>query len=259
MKKVIFTILRILGAALLVLMIGWFLAPFFRWGTYNIGNVAGISLCLWGLLLLSPLRKKITALCARYAFTKWLWRIVNGCFAAFVLYGAALTGFILFAAAKQPQQPSTVVLLGAKVSAGGRPTLILDGRITAAEKYMNEHPDANAVLTGGKGSDENISEAQCMYNELVSRGIDPKRLYIEDRATDTVENFKYSWSIIGDNGLSKNLAVVTDGFHQFRAGVIAKKQGIGDSIGSVSAETKWEFIPTYIVREWFAFPLVLFK
>ena len=133
MKKAVFIILRILGAALLVLMIGWFLAPYFRWGTHNIGNVAGISLCLWGLLLLSPLRRKITALCARHAFTKWLWRIVNACFAAFVLYGAALTGFILFAAAKQPQQPSTVVLLGAKVSAGGRPTLILDGRITADE------------------------------------------------------------------------------------------------------------------------------
>ena len=44
MKKAVFIILRILGAALLVLMIGWFLAPFFRWGTYNIGNVAGISL-----------------------------------------------------------------------------------------------------------------------------------------------------------------------------------------------------------------------
>ena len=141
----------------------------------------------------------------------------------------------------------------------GKPTLILEGRISAAESYLKEHPEAKAVLTGGKGTNERISEASCMFNELVSRGISADRLYLEDRATDTVENFKYSLSIIENNGLSKNLAVVTDGFHQFRAAVIAKKQGAGESLGCVSAGTRWEFIPTFIVREWFAFPLAVVK
>ena len=258
-KTIILIILRCVGAAFALLMLGWFIAPIARFRTVNIGNIAGILLCLWTLLLLSPLRRRITALCARHAVSKWLWRAANACFAAFMLYGAVLTGFILAAASRQPQEPATVILLGAEVNPSGKPTLILEGRISAAESYLKEHPEAKAVLTGGKGTNERISEARCMYNELVSCGISADRLYIEDRATDTVENFRYSLSIIEKNGLSRNLAVVTDGFHQFRAGVIARKQGAGESLGCVSAETRWEFIPTYIVREWFAFPPVVFK
>ena len=94
---------------------------------------------------------------------------------------------------------------------------------------------------------------------MVSDGIDPGRLIKEDKASDASENFRYSKEIIEQNHMSTDLAVVTDGFHQFRAKLIAQKQGFNGSIGAVSADTDLRFVPTYIAREWFAIPTVLFK
>ena len=62
--------------------------------------------------------------------------------------------------------------------------------------------------------------------------------------------------VIKANGLSERIALVTDGYHQYRAQLIAEKHG-ADRIGSVSAETEFRFIPTYWVREWFG--IVFYK
>lgn len=105
-----------------------------------------------------------------------------------------------------------------------------------------------------------MSEAQAMYNCIVEAGISPDRLYIEDKAVNTGENIAFSEEIIKANGLNENKAIVTDGFHQLRAQIITKQQGLSGSVGSVNADTFPVFIPTFAVREWFALPnQVLFR
>ncbi len=209
-----------------------------------VGLVAFI--CGWMLVLcVTPLPR----LFKRYAVTRWLFRVINVCYAIFLLYGAVVTGAILLACSDTPAPNATAVVLGAQVK-GTNPSVILYGRIQAAERYLQENPEAKAVLTGGKGSDEQISEADCMYNVMVAEGIDPH---------DTKENFAFSMQLIGQNGLNPDIAVVTDGFHQFRAKLIAQKQGVTDKLGAVCADTDWVFVPTYTVREWLALPTLLWK
>ena len=194
----------------------------------------------------------------RFAVTRWLFRVINVCYAIFLLYGAVVTGAILLACSDTPAPNATAVVLGAQVK-GTNPSVILYGRIQAAERYLQENPEAKAVLTGGKGSDEQISEADCMYNVMVAEDIDPQRLIKEDKATDTKENFAFSMQLIGQNGLNPDIAVVTDGFHQFRAKLIAQKQGVSGKLGAVCADADWVFVPTYTVREWLALPTLLWK
>ncbi len=231
------------------------IAPVFKYGLLNIGNLTGMALCGWMLVLcVTPLPR----LFKRYAVTRWLFRVINVCYAIFLLYGAVVTGAILLACSDTPAPNATAVVLGAQVK-GTNPSVILYGRIQAAERYLQENPEAKAVLTGGKGSDEQISEADCMYNVMVAEGIDPQRLIKEDKATDTKENFAFSMQLIGQNGLNPDIAVVTDGFHQFRAKLIAQKQGVTGKLGAVCADTDWVFVPTYTVREWLALPTLLWK
>ncbi len=200
---------RILGAVAAAVGLVAFIAPVFKYGLLNIGNLTGMALCGWMLVLcVTPLPR----LFKRYAVTRWLFRVINVCYAIFLLYGAVVTGAILLACSDTPAPNATAVVLGAQVQ--------------AAERYLQENPEAKAVLTGGKGSDEQISEADCMYNVMVAEGIDPQRLIKEDKATDTKENFAFSMQLIGQNGLNPDIAVVTDGFHQFRAKLIAQKQGV---------------------------------
>ena len=73
------------------------------------------------------------------------------------------------------------IVLGAQVTENG-PSMMLTGRINSAVRYLQENPDAKAVLTGGQGSNEQMSEAQAMYNCIDEAGISPDRLYIEDKA-----------------------------------------------------------------------------
>ena len=131
------------------------------------------------------------------------------------------------------------------------------------QQYENEAKQSamNRVnIASIKQSNESMSEAQAMYNCIVEAGISPDRLYIEDKAVNTGENIAFSEEIIKANGLNENKAIVTDGFHQLRAQIITKQQGLSGSVGSVNADTFPVFIPTFAVREWFALPnQVLFR
>ena len=44
-----------------------------------------------------------------------------------------------------------------------------------------------------------------------------------------------------------DLALVTNGYHQYRAQLIASEQGL--DAGAVRAETAWWLVPTYVLRE----------
>lgn len=218
-------------------------------GIRNIGNILGAAACIAAMavtvfynkfkLLLSALDKSFVGAVA-VRFTAVM-------LAAALLYTAS--SFIAMAAAahKKPENSSTLILLGCKVN-GTSPSLMLKKRILAAYDYLENSEDTVCVLSGGKGSNEGISEAQCMFNELTARGIDKNRLFIEDKSTSTYENLKFSYNLIEEKNLDNNIAVVTDGFHQLRAKLIADKLGINVT-GAVSAETPWFLFPTYLTRE----------
>ena len=149
-------------------------------------------------------------------------------------------------AMKTPVKPSTLVVLGCQVN-GSSPSLMLKRRIEAAQRYLEAHPDTPCVLSGGKGANEQISEAQCMYEQLVKAGIDPDRLYLEDKSSTTEENLKYTYELIEKNGLNRELAIVTDGFHEFRAAMIAEKLGL--SCTAVASDTPLYLAANFTTRE----------
>ncbi|MBQ1585779.1 MAG: YdcF family protein [Ruminococcus sp.] len=126
-------------------------------------------------------------------------------------------------------------------------------------KYLDEHREAKAVLAGGMGFDEPMSEAKCMYDTMVEDGISPDRLIMEDKSKNTMENFRYSREVLADNDLGEDITVTTDSFHMLRAMLIVRQQGFKGRVGAVCAETRLEFLPTYVVREWFALPFQLIR
>ena len=50
-------------------------------------------------------------------------------------------------------------------------------------QYLEENPDTKAVLSGGKGEGETITEAQAMCNYLTEHGIARDRLILEEKST----------------------------------------------------------------------------
>ena len=78
--------------------------------------------------------------------------------------------------AASPQEPGLdyVIVLGARV----KEHTISDSlkkRLDRAIDYAQKNPDTYLVLSGGKGKDEPVSEAQAMYQYLVYNGVRPEQ------------------------------------------------------------------------------------
>jgi uncharacterized SAM-binding protein YcdF (DUF218 family) len=102
-----------------------------------------------------------------------------------------------------------------------------------------------AIVSGGKGSKEAITEAEAMHLYLMTKGIQPTRIIQEDKSTNTKENIHFSKAFLKDNA---TVAIVTNGFHIFRATSIAKKQGI-TLVQGLAAPTDLLLSINYYVRE----------
>ena len=179
--------------------------------------------------------------------------------AALVLLVVPLTVIeicVIHEGGKEPpaEGAKAVIVLGAGVN-GTQPSLSLRTRLDAAADYLTEHPDIPAVLTGGQGYGEEITEAACMYDYLTGRGIDADRLILEESASNTAENFAFSRELLTEAGVdpaADTVAVVTNDFHIARARLLAARYGYGRAVG-VGAELPWVHLEiNYYLREAFA-------
>ena len=107
-----------------------------------------------------------------------------------------------------------IIVLGAKVN-GTQPSRVLSYRINAAYEYLLSNPKCKAVLSGGKGDDEEISEAECMRICLVGLGISEDRLIIESNSTSTLENITFSYELLPKG--EYKIGIVSSDYHIFRA------------------------------------------
>ena len=140
-----------------------------------------------------------------------------------------------------------IIVLGAHVD-GTRMTLALLERARRALLYLEENPGTKAVLSGGKGDGENISEAEAMYRYLTGHGIDGDRLIREEESTSTKENLEFSCRKIGTTDCS--VGVVTNNFHVWRGAAIARKCGFREVAMVPPGIEAGVFLSTFPVRFW---------
>lgn len=228
-----------------ILLLIWFMIPVCTSGLLNLGNGFGISFSIFILIvtvLVSLLhrhgKEKIAKVIAVIGIT------IASCI---VVWAGSMTALMISGMVSQPHaSDATVIVLGCKVR-GDVPSTHLARRIEAAARYLHENPAANCVASGGKGSDEIISEAQMIYDLLVADGIAEERIIKEESSTNTRENLLFSKALIASQGWNTEVVLVTDDFHQYRANRIAKQLGISSS--PVNAKHTWHTFPANYARE----------
>lgn len=188
---------------------------------------AGSLLCAIGAVVL--LFGLADAIKERFPKTAKTVRILLRCGVCLVLIAAIGTGIWVGICAKGDDDPKAefVIVLGAGVN-GDQPSRSLSERLGATETYLEAYPEAVAILSGGQGNGENISEAECMYRWLTERGIAPERLRMEEQSTTTEENFRYSLELIEQEfgARPQTVAVVSSSYHLARASLLAKDEGL---------------------------------
>ena len=206
------------------------------------------ALALFGLLRMIMLRAEIKDE-PIIKIPKVIRYIYRGCFVIGLAVFLIVEGLIVDAMTGVPKADlDYVVVLGAGLI-GDQPTNPLRVRIQKAAEYMKDNPDTVLIASGGQGPDERISEAECIKRSLVGEyGIDEARILLEDRSTSTEENLRYSLKIIGDADAS--VGIITNGFHEYRAGMIAENEGFRNAY-SVPATTLLPVGIHYTIREFF--------
>ena len=190
------------------------------------GFSALVCLGLIGIIAFYTISKKLMSRFPKAV--KWLRRIFTICLCLGLLLAGITEAIIIGASFGTPESHCDyMVVLGAKVRVSG-PSVSLWDRIYAARDYMQSHPEVIAVVSGGQGPDEPMSEAQAMYEKLVALGIDPARIWIEDQATSTWANLNYALDLIEEKTGTRpdTLGVVSSEYHMYRAGLQAKDCGV---------------------------------
>ncbi|TKI89301.1 YdcF family protein, partial [Bacillus wiedmannii] len=171
---------------------------------------------------------------------------------AIIMVCAVYAGFLQYNIYKHGHTNATydadyIIVLGSKVN-GTKPSYSLQYRIDKAAEYLQSHEKTIAIVSGGKGKGEDISEALAMKNGLMKLKIAEDRIIMEDKSTSTDENIKYSKPLIPDN--MKKGMIVTNDFHMFRAKKIAAKQGL--QLEGLPAETPKRIVIPSNIREYLA-------
>ncbi len=210
---------RAIALVLCVMLAG--LAFFLKYCVPGYSFSALVCLCLMAIILFYTFMPLVGLKFPAFA------RIGTRIFTVLLVCGALVVGIteavIIHASFGDPQEEvEYMVVLGAKVNRDG-PSVSLWDRICGAYEYLEAHPNVIAVVSGGQGTDEPITESECMYRELVMLGIDPNRIWEEEEATSTWENLNFSLDLIeartGER--PEKLGVLSSEYHLFRASLFA--------------------------------------
>jgi uncharacterized SAM-binding protein YcdF (DUF218 family) len=117
-----------------------------------------------------------------------------------------------------------IVIFGAAVRRGGRPSRTLRRRISAALAVGRKLPDPLYVPTGGVGQFY-PSEAATMGRVLRQRGVRPERIVLEETATDTLSSVRAVRRILRGRGFRGRVFIATSAFHMPRCWVLMRAAG----------------------------------
>ncbi|GAA3542493.1 YdcF family protein [Amycolatopsis ultiminotia] len=166
----------------------------------------------------------------------------------FVFTGLLLYS-VLYSRLNRRARADAVIVLGSGLL-GDRVPPLLASRLDRAVEVRQRSPQALLVVSGGQGPDESTSEAAAMARYLTEAGVPESQVVLEDRATTTDENLRFSADLLAARGLEGRMLAVTNNYHVFRTAVLARRLGL--RLDVIGAKTASYFVPSAFLREFVA-------
>lgn len=125
---------------------------------------------------------------------------------------------------EKPRPAQTGIVLGAYTD-GFKPGPPLLARLRAALDLYRHGYVPTLIVSGGRGTDETVSESSSMKRFLVLNGVPPEAV-LEDRfSRDTWENLRNSQALMKEHGL-QSAVIITSDYHLPRALAVAEQLGM---------------------------------
>ncbi len=142
-----------------------------------------------------------------------------------------------------------IVVLGFQLNPDGSMKDELIERLTVALNSAQKYSNAYIVCTGGGTAAENesASEAGEMAKWLVAKGVDPKRIIVEENSITTAQNALFTYDILTSLYPSvKKLAIVSSDYHiatgelLFKAESVLRANAPGNEKLEVVSNAAWK-------------------
>jgi uncharacterized SAM-binding protein YcdF (DUF218 family) len=117
-----------------------------------------------------------------------------------------------------------IVIFGAAVHRGGRPSRMLTRRVQAAELAGRKMENPLYVATGGVGQ-FHPSEAAVMRRLLMRMHIPQERILLDETATDTLSSVRAVRRLLEENEFTGKVYVATSKFHLPRCMMLMRLAG----------------------------------
>ena len=148
-----------------------------------------------------------------------------------------------------PQENYDYIVIHGCAIFGDRITPLLKGRVDKALTLYRKSGKP-LVLSGGMGGGESITEAQAMYNYLITQGVPEEDMILEDQSKTTRENLLNVQKMLDTDGEKHRYVCVTSDYHVFRTTMLARY--IGLDMQGVGSETALYYWPSAMIREYAA-------
>ena len=157
--------------------------------------------------------------------TKILLFSLLGFLLLFVILLAALAVSIWqYAEVDETRQADVAIVLGAGTAGNTVSPVFRERLLHGIWLYENGYVDY-LLLTGGVGDGSTRSDAAVAREFVLSQGIPPEVILIEEASTITEENLDNARKVMEENGLSTAL-LVSDPLHMKRAMLVAEDYGV---------------------------------
>ncbi len=144
-----------------------------------------------------------------------------------------------------------VIIHGCGLADGERMTKLLSNRVDRAIGiYRKCRVKPYIIPSGGKGSDEKISEAEAMKRYLLEHGIPEEHILPEDASATSRENLVNSKKIIDAREGGRKTALVSSNYHIYRCLRLARE--IGLKCTGIGADVALYYWPSALIREFIA-------
>jgi uncharacterized SAM-binding protein YcdF (DUF218 family) len=151
---------------------------------------------------------------------------------------------------------AVIVIFGAAVRPGGRPSTTLCWRVKAAAAFGSRFAAPLFVPTGGIGR-FGPSEASVMAKLLEARGVPPRRILLEETGTDTLSSAHAVARLLRARGIVAPAFAASSGYHVPRCVVLLRMFGVAARAAGppfVPAGSRWVTRCYWWLREAAALP-----
>jgi uncharacterized SAM-binding protein YcdF (DUF218 family) len=167
-------------------------------------------------------------------------------YTAFV-FGCFLVYSLIYGRLRRRRGFGAIIVLGAGLDGGRVPPLLASRLSHGIRLYRRETEPPLLVVSGGQGPGETTTEAAAMREHLLRQGIPAEHIVLEDRASTTEENLRFSAALLDERTRRGHLVAVTNNYHVFRTALTARRLGL--RLDVAGAPTAWYFLPSAFLRE----------